>query len=371
MAAGVIREALMATTANELPPERRSQHILQGRRIPLPWPKDKPFRILAIDGGGIRGILPACILSELESRYVEGKSIGRHFDMIAGTSTGGIIALALGLGIPARRVLDIYMENGARIFPREDFGGIPFIGGLSQLWRTYSDMKRYRYERAPLAKALSAEFGERVLGEALCRLAVPSFDGYGEVTVFKTPHHPDYKMDWKEQVVDVALSTAAAPTFFSTYRKGNRQFADGGIWANNPIMIALVDVLACYDLDRGNIRILSLGCADGEYKITVDQEVKGGIWHWREIFSAASHLQGQNAWGQAGLLIGRNNITRLDHTPNLSPIPIDDFVRASMELPTVASQIVDESGDDVRKQFLTDVAEPFAAFHGPRGAVGN
>lgn len=355
----------MAMMENVLLPERRSQYILQGRRVPLPWPKDKPFKILAIDGGGIRGILPASILSELETRYASGASIGSHFDMVAGTSTGGIIALALGLGMPASRVLEMYLSNGARIFPRRDYGGVPFIGAVSQLWRTFSDLKRYRYDRAPLAEALYAEFGAQILGEARCRVVVPSFDGYGEVTVFKTPHHPDYKMDWKEQVVDIALSTAAAPTFFSTYRQRNRQFADGGVWANNPIMLALVDALAGYDLDRANIRILSLGCADGEYRITEGQEVHGGIWHWKEIFSAASHLQGQNVWGQAGLLIGRNNITRLDHTPTSSPIAIDDFDRASNELPSIAREIVREQGEVVQQQFLVEVAEPFIPFYGP------
>ncbi|RTM08909.1 MAG: hypothetical protein EKK31_07755 [Hyphomicrobiales bacterium] len=61
-------------------------------------------------------------------------------------------------------------------------------------------------------------------------------------------------------MVDVALATAAAPNFFSTYKNGARQFADGGVWANNPIMTALVDALACYEIDRHAVGILSLGC---------------------------------------------------------------------------------------------------------------
>src|SRR5882757_5737701 len=102
-------------------PPRRSSGTLQGLREPLPWPEGRPFRILSIDGGGIRGILPASILTKLEERYLPGKSAGDYFDLITGTSTGGIIALALSIGLPARTILDIYLQQGAEIFPTLDF----------------------------------------------------------------------------------------------------------------------------------------------------------------------------------------------------------------------------------------------------------
>ncbi len=98
-------------------PPRRSDGTQQDRRQPLPWPKDRPFRILSVDGGGICGILPAAVLAELEGRFLEGRSIARHFDMIAGTSTGGIIALALAHGLTARKIRDVYVERGGNIFP--------------------------------------------------------------------------------------------------------------------------------------------------------------------------------------------------------------------------------------------------------------
>src|SRR5437762_1563102 len=80
-------------------PPRRSDGAIQTRRERLPWPSDRPFRILSIDGGGICGILPAAVLAELERRFLNGYSISQYFDMVAGTSTGGIIALALGVGM--------------------------------------------------------------------------------------------------------------------------------------------------------------------------------------------------------------------------------------------------------------------------------
>jgi patatin-like phospholipase/acyl hydrolase len=96
---------------------RRSDGTLQGLRKQLPWPAEQPFRILSIDGGGIRGILPAAVLTELEERYLGGTSAGNYFDLIAGTSTGGIIALGLSIGLRARDIRDLYIEHGAEVFP--------------------------------------------------------------------------------------------------------------------------------------------------------------------------------------------------------------------------------------------------------------
>lgn len=98
-------------------PPRRSDGTIQHTRIKLPWPKGRLFRILSIDGGGIRGVFPAAYLAEIEKRFLGGASIANHFDMIAGTSTGGIIALALAHGMTAQQALSIYVERGERIFP--------------------------------------------------------------------------------------------------------------------------------------------------------------------------------------------------------------------------------------------------------------
>src|SRR5690242_20691333 len=94
---------------------RRFSGTLQGLRKPLPWPEGKPFRILSIDGGGIRGILPAAILTEIETRYLGGRCVGDYFDMITGTSTGGIIALGLSIGKTAKTILNLYMQHGAEV----------------------------------------------------------------------------------------------------------------------------------------------------------------------------------------------------------------------------------------------------------------
>ena len=100
------------------PGEPRSAGAIPQRRVPQAWPKDRRFRILSIDGGGIRGIFPAAFLAGLERRYTGGRSIASCFDLVAGTSTGGILALGLGAGYSAAELRDLYIERGSEIFPQ-------------------------------------------------------------------------------------------------------------------------------------------------------------------------------------------------------------------------------------------------------------
>ena len=342
---------------------RRSDGTRPDLRPQLPWPTGKPFRILSIDGGGIRGIFPAKFLAECERLYLEGGCVGDQFDLLTGTSTGGIIALALSLGIPASAILDVYMQHGAAVFPPlgRDLLGLRAFGRM--VW----GLGHYRYARRPLESQLRKIFGTRRLGDAVRRLCIPSFDGFTEVNIFKTPHHADFKRDWCELMVTVALATAAAPTFFPVYTSLGRHFGDGGVWANNPVMVGLVDALTCYALDRRQVQILSIGCGDVEMTMTKKQIARGGLWHWRKIMDSAMHLQSQNALGQAGLLIGRDQLLRVNAPAQAgAPIDMDDFQRAHDELPEQACRAAEQEGRRVREQFLTGGADPFPAYYGPR-----
>ena len=285
---------------------RRSSGTLQRLREQLPWPDGRPFRILSIDGGGIRGILPATILATIENRHLGGASAGNYFDLITGTSTGGIIALGLATGKPAKEILKFYLEHGKDVFPALSWD---FLNIRSRRHFIRS-LRYYAYNPYPLYRYLRVFFGSSTIGNTTRRLCVPSFDGFTEVNIFKTPHHPDYRLDWREQLLTVGMATAAAPTYLPVYRDRGRFFADGGVWANNPVMIGLVDALTCNKLDRRQVHILSLGTGDSEIRITNKQIRQGGLWYWRDIISSAMHLQSQNALGQAGLLIGRDQLIR-------------------------------------------------------------
>jgi uncharacterized protein len=313
--------------------------------------------------------LPAAILAELEDRYLGGKSAGDYFDLITGTSTGGIIALGLSTGKTAKSILDLYVNHGEKIFPPVRWD----IFKVRQRWRFFQALQQHRYDPDVLEGLLKSVFLEGTLGEAQRRLCIPSFDGFTEVNVFKTPHHFDYKMDWKERLLTIAMATAAAPAYFPVYKNGDRYFGDGGVWANNPVMIGLVDALVCYTLQRRQVHILSLGTGDTEIRFTENQIVHGGMADWYEIISSAMHLQSQNATGQAGLLIGRDQLLRLNAPPMRdNPIALDDYGRAQSELPPIAAQLVSAQGQLIRERFFFEKAAPYPAYYGPRApAVTN
>ncbi len=333
-------------------PPRRSDGAIQQRRLQLPWPKDRPFRILSIDGGGICGILPACILAELESRFLDGAPISEYFDLIAGTSTGGIIALALGKGLTAAQARDLYVERGVLIFPRTT----AFGRAKRWLWRTH----RYAYEREPLENELLRILGDTALGESKVRLCIPSFEGHhGEPWIYKTPHHPDYRRDKFERMKTVGLATAAAPTYFAALPNNGYTMVDGGLWANNPIMNALVDALACFDLDRRLVQILSLGCGETTFKVD-GVKATGGLWQWKGAIQAAMRAQSLNALGQAFLLVGKDHVLRLDAPESANPIALDDYERARAELPAMARSLVEASGHKIADMFLKEPTEAFA-----------
>lgn len=331
-------------------PPRRSDGTKQSKREPLPWQKDRPFRILSIDGGGICGILPASVLADLEARYLGGQPIGDYFDLIAGTSTGGIIALGLSHGMSAATIRDVYIERGGSIFPP--------VSRIKRVWRRLRRLQRSPYERTPLQDELLRLFGDTPFGEAKNRLCIPAFEGrHGEPWLYKTPHHPDYRRDRHASMVTVGLATAAAPTFFEALPNNGYLMLDGGLWANNPVMNALVDALTCFDIDRRQVRILSLGCGETAFKVS-DAKARGGLLHWWNVYWAAMRAQSRNALGQAYLLVGKDQVIRID-APETNPIDLDDYSRAREELPHMARALVEAGGTEIRRMFLNDKVEPY------------
>lgn len=309
---------------------RRSSHASPRRRQQLEWPLDRPFRILSIDGGGIRGIFPATVLAHFEKKFLGGRSIASHFDMVAGTSTGGILALGLGAGLTAGELADLYVARGGEIFPPP--------GALARRMRKVTGLFKHGYDRKALSAMLKEKLGDRRLGESSVRLCIPALEGhYGEVNIYKTPHHPDYHLDGPKPMLTVALATSAAPTYFQPLADGGHLLVDGGVWANNPIMIGLVDALTCFDVARLNVQILSLGCGDEPYKFSEGKQAGGGLLAWSDLIFTAMRLQSQNALGQARLLVGPENVFRIDPAELNPAIALDDWEQANKRLPSLAA----------------------------------
>lgn len=323
---------------------RRSDGTRYSLRPQQDWPEERPFKLLSIDGGGIRGLLPAMVLAEIEKRYLNGQSIGRHFDMITGTSTGGIIALGLGRGLSAQEIAAFYIERGELIFPPGNF--------ITRSLRSAFGWVGVTHDREVLEAELRRILGHETFGGSKVPLCIPAFDGrFGEPYVYKTPHHPDYKRDGRERMVDVASATAAAPTVFKAVERDGYSLLDGGIWANNPIMVGVVDALSCFNIHRRQLHVLSLGTGRERFRLGRWTKI-GGKFLWAGPFvKAAMAAQSHNALGQAGLLLGRDRITRVDGPETSELVALSDVRRAINELPGIARTLVDAHGISIASQF--------------------
>jgi hypothetical protein len=348
----------MSETARDFRPgDPRSKGAIPHRRIPQDWPKDRRFRILSLDGGGIKGLFPATVLAELERRYLGGGSIAGYFDLVAGTSTGGILALGLGAGLTAAKMAELYLTRGPEVFPQPSDTA---WGRIQSWWRGKRNYVLYNHERKPLEALLTGALGDKLLGDSVVRLCIPAFEGrHSEVFVFKTPHHRDYKFDRLEPMVKVALATAAAPTYFRPLEHNGYTLVDGGVWANNPVMLAVIEALTCFDIDRDRIDVLSLGCGDDPYVISPLQSALGGKLTWYDLIFAAMRLQSLSATNQARLLLGPPAVRRIDPPVNPNPIMLDDFRRSLDELVPAARTAVDQQGALLAADFLAGPVDRF------------
>jgi patatin-like phospholipase/acyl hydrolase len=311
--------------------DRRAGSLAKRRRR-QPWPADCPFKILALDGGGIKGVYTAEMMRLCEEAY--GKKLSAAFDMIAGTSTGGIIALGLGLGLSAEEIAAFYRDDGRKIFPP-----LP-KGTLGKLWQFLTWMGGPKLNHEELEAALQRRFEDHLLGESITRLVIPAFMmPKTEIAVFKTDHHEDFRNDHLTPMWKVARATSAAPTYLKglEHEESGRIFIDGGVWANNPVMVALVDALTAYDVSPDQIEVFSIGTGNAPFTLRKDK-VLSGLIAWREAIKAAMFLTTDNATAQVKLLLGPDRCLRLEPKGDDAAIEMDDYDAAFARLPALAAE---------------------------------
>jgi uncharacterized protein len=306
-----------------------------------------PRRVLAIDGGGIRGVLPASFLATVEDKL--GVNVADHFDLIVGTSTGGIIALGLGLGLSAPEILDFYKQHGPRIF-KDDFR----LRFLRHLFRS-------KYNNTALKEALESVFGDARLGQSKVRLTIPSLNlETGSVHIFKTAHHTRFLSDYTELATTVALATAAAPTYFPTYRSPSEvRLIDGGLFANNPVGLSAVEALGILEWTKGHVEVLSLGCGTEPVPRGAVKRRRAGLTGWVPyLMSATLKAQSSYSIGTAQLLLGHDHVLRID--PEVAPGRFKlDRAKQIDDLAGLGATEARTAMDKVRSQFFNRPAEPF------------
>lgn len=254
------------------------------------------FRILALDGGGIKGTFTASVLSTLQEQ--SSVRVQDSFDLIVGTSTGGILALGLGLGFQPDKLLNFYVNNGPDIFP--------CTGRIARARASIRQLFSSKLASEPLEKALDDVLGERLLGDAATPLVIPSYDAVaGRIYLFKTPHGLNSNADAGLKAADVGLATAAAPTYFRSAKSRNRKgarYVDGGVWANNPAMIGIVEAIAFHGCSIDEISLLSVGTTEETFNIS--QHTNSGVGKWNVgLLSLLMEGQSEAASAQGSLLL--------------------------------------------------------------------
>lgn len=251
------------------------------------------LRVLSIDGGGMRGVYTSAYLSALAKQAAERQGvadldIGKSFDLIVGTSTGGIIACALAAGVPLNEVAELYRKHGKEIFPNK----MPTRLGPDLLRQVFSRPRHLAHGAASLEQALTDKLGDLTLRQVFDRrgiaLAIPAVEmSRHRSWVFKTPHLGGHRDDGF-RLVDVCLATSAAPLYRSMARIENptspghyRVFVDGGLWANNPVLVGMIDALQM-TAENDQIEIFSLGtCRRPAGDVFGSDEMHRGLAQWK------------------------------------------------------------------------------------------
>ncbi|MCB1173735.1 MAG: patatin-like phospholipase family protein [Leptospiraceae bacterium] len=259
------------------------------------------FKILSIDGGGIRGVYPAHILQRIEENF--SIKCGEHFNMIAGTSTGSIIAAALAMAIPAQTIKDMYFNHGADIFQKQ-------FGGALKLFKS-------RYSMHQLKSILYDVFKDKRLGEISAPLMIFATNIVsGCVHVFKSAYSQDFVRDQNVKIVDAVMASCAAPTFFDPHRMEDYMLSDGGLWANNPSLAAYIEATTRLNQPPANVKVFSIGTGTGKTVYSfhnIQKKWWGFLTGWRReaLINLILNSQSESTSNMVKLLL-KDNYLRIN-----------------------------------------------------------
>ncbi len=249
----------------------------------------RKLRILSLDGGGLRGIIPVLILKEIERRT--GEKIYNLFDLISGTSTGGLIACGITVSdnqktpkYSIQDIEDIYTKRGKDIFPKKGF--------LGNIIDSISSLNKPRFSDKGIDSVLTEYFGTKRMSDCLTPLLISSYDLYNNEALFFKTRHAVSKPSKNALLKDMCRATSAAPTYLPAYKftfdDKTRVCVDGGVYINNPTVASLVEVTKyhqskVYDFERvtlSDIIVLSLGTGHYSSDLARKKVESWGLLEW-------------------------------------------------------------------------------------------
>lgn len=271
---------------------------------------NKPFKILSIDGGGVRGVFAAKILSLMETKlHID---LYEEFDLIVGTSTGSIIAAAIAMKYDLTQLVEDYLGNASKIFQKR----ISFFGLL-----------RSKYDSKFLADFLFSRLGDIPLGKIEKPLIFNATNvSVGDVHIFKSSYQQrqrkgDYVRDGEVPLHKAVLASCSAPIYFDPVDINGTLVCDGGIWANNPSLVGYTDAIRNFQTDK--IKILSLGTGQAK-QVYRAAKIWGFLTGWKKTKLVDFLMSCQTKFPQNILsLIDPERILRIN--PDIDNYELDNY----------------------------------------------
>lgn len=222
---------------------------------------NKTFKILSIDGGGIKGLASLYMLRNIEKQYCKGKPIVNYFDMICGTSTGSIIAMGLSTGKSVDEMIEKYESNATKIFPNH-YSFYP-LKLYYQIKNFVCQTVGYKYKNTNLKILADEIFGDKKMTEAKNLICIPAYNlSRNDVDITKNPCYGGFTRDKHRLIKDVVMASSAAPTYFPSYKYNDQYYVDGGLYANNPSLIGITEATKYFvgkHKQYTNYKVLSIG----------------------------------------------------------------------------------------------------------------
>lgn len=318
------------------------------------------YHVLALSGGGYRGLYSAAILRQLEEAL--GAPLARHFDLICGTSAGGLLALGLADELPAASLQALFEENGTKIFDSRT--------GLRKLVGFWT---RAKHSADGLTQVLQSTFGDTTIGDLKHRVLIPAVNySTGKGQFFKTPHHPSFELDHRLTLVDAALATSAAPTYFPIARNPRGTFVDGGLVGNAPGLFGLHEIRTFFPSgEHAKVRVLSIGTMTNGATMPGGASLDRGISQWGDsLFSLVISAQESSVDYMLRHILKQDYMS-LDEKP--TPDQSEDVKRLDMVTPAATNTLKDRAshtfqraiGDPQFRVFREHIAAAPQFFHGP------